>query len=49
MKAEVHSYHSRGFDIIINLEDVSESYADEICRGVQSYLDLIQELETDDG
>lgn len=33
--------------IYIKLGEVSPSYADEICRGVQSYLDLISELETE--
>lgn len=54
MRAEVVSQEYDGGggeytlnEIVIKLGPVSKEYADEICRGVQSYLDLITELETE--
>lgn len=38
----------QGYHIDIDLGDVSAQSADEIRRGVQSYLDLIQDVEKEE-
>lgn len=54
LEADLHEIPSytydepEGYVIHIHVEGDSREYAEEVCRGVQSYLDLISELETDD-
>lgn len=44
MNAVVEEYNA-GRRIVVDLAWVTEEYAEEVCRGINSYLELVESLE----